>query len=98
VIHTVGPIHGRAGGREAELLANCYYNSLALAVERQLKTIAFPSISTGAYDYPRAEAAAVSSAALEKFLSADKTLEEARLVFFSRKDAEVFLSNHKFES
>lgn len=98
VIHTVGPIHGRAGGREAELLANCYYNSLALAVERQLKTIAFPSISTGAYYYPRAEAAAVSSAALEKFLRADNTLEEARLVFFSRKDAEVFLSNHKFES
>lgn len=98
VIHTVGPVHGQEGGREAELLADCYRNSLALAVEHELKTVAFPSISTGAFYYPREEAAAVSSAAIEKFLSDDHTIREVRLVFFSPRDAEVFLRNHKFKS
>jgi O-acetyl-ADP-ribose deacetylase (regulator of RNase III) len=52
VIHTVGPVwHGGSSG-EAELLASCYRKSLALAAEHQLRTIAFPSISTGAYGYP----------------------------------------------
>lgn len=48
VIHTVGPIYGREHGKEAELLASCYRSSLRLAVEHNIKTIAFPSISTGA--------------------------------------------------
>src|SRR5256885_2723845 len=51
VIHTVGPIYGRLGGREAEMLANCYRNSLKIADAREFKSIAFPSISTGAYGY-----------------------------------------------
>src|SRR3954471_9713861 len=55
VIHTVGPIYGHQGGKEAELLANCYHNSLTLAVEKNLTSVAFPSISTGVYDYPRDE-------------------------------------------
>src|SRR5947209_7180612 len=63
VIHTVGPIYGSHGGREAELLARCYQNSLRLAAQHALTTIAFPSISTGAFGYPRAEAATVSSQA-----------------------------------
>ena len=96
VIHTVGPVAGAEGGRDAELLAACYWNSLALAVQHNLSSIAFPSISTGAYGYPRGEAAAVSSKAIEDFLSADKTLKEVRLVFFSASDAGVFLQNHKF--
>ncbi len=98
VIHTVGPIYRQEGGREAELLANCYRHSLTLAVEHKIGTIAFPSISTGAFYYPRAEAAVVSSAAIEKFLSEDKSVGEVRLVFFSPKDADVFLRNHSFES
>jgi len=59
VIHTVGPVYGHSGKRDAELLANCYLNSLALCVEHNLSSIAFPSISTGAFHYPREEAAAV---------------------------------------
>ena len=55
VIHTVGPIYGTNGGRDAELLAACYENSIALASEHQLTTIAFPAISTGAYGYPKGE-------------------------------------------
>jgi O-acetyl-ADP-ribose deacetylase (regulator of RNase III) len=96
VIHTVGPIYGRHNGEEAELLANCYRNSLMLAVQHNLASIAFPAISTGAFGYPPAEAAAVSSAAIEEFLLADHQLREVRLVFFKPRDAETFLQNQKF--
>ena len=96
VIHTVGPVKGRSGGREAELLASCYRNSLDLAVENGLKKVAFPSISTGAYGYPRDEAADVSSKAIGNFLHSDDLLEEVRLVFFTPDDATVFLQNERF--
>src|SRR5215813_14196234 len=96
VIHTVGPIKGQAGDVDAELLAACYRNSLSLAVEHDLRTIAFPSISTGAFGYPRHEAALVSSKAIASFLSQDAVLREVRLVFFSSADAEIFLKHHGF--
>ncbi len=96
VIHTVGPIYGRHNGEEAELLANCYRNSLILAVEHNLASIAFPAISTGAFGYPPAEAAAVSSRAIEEFLLADHQLREVRLVFFQAADAKAFLKHQKF--
>jgi len=96
VIHTVGPVYGSGGKGKAELLAACYRNSLQLAVDNNLKTIAFPAISTGIYGYPQDEAAKVSSAAVEKFLSTEKSIQEVRLVFFSSSDAEVFLKNHTF--
>ena len=96
VIHTVGPVYGR--GREAELLASAYRNSLALAASRSLESVAFPSISTGAYGYPREEAAEVSSRAIAEFLREDETVREVRLVFFSVGDMRVFLRNHQFGS
>jgi O-acetyl-ADP-ribose deacetylase (regulator of RNase III) len=96
VIHTVGPVYGRGGADKAELLAGCYRNSLSLAVEHGLKSIAFPAISTGVYGYPLAEAAKVSSQAIEKFLRAEKSIQEVRLVFFAAGDAEVFLKHHAF--
>jgi O-acetyl-ADP-ribose deacetylase len=98
VIHTVGPIYGREGGREAELLAAAYRNSLALAAAHALESVAFPSISTGAYSYPREEAAAVASRAIAGFLNEDETINEVRLVFFSKGDMNVFLRNHQFVS
>ncbi|HVG29392.1 MAG TPA: O-acetyl-ADP-ribose deacetylase [Pyrinomonadaceae bacterium] len=108
VIHTVGPVWGRHGGREPELLASCYRNSLRLAAERRLASIAFPAISTGAYGYPREQAARVASEAVAKFLAGEAALDddgdespavlrEVRFVFFSRPDAELFLRNHKFD-
>lgn len=97
VIHTVGPIMGRAGGSEADLLAASYRNCLALAVENNLRTIAFPSISTGAFGYPPKEAAEVSSKAIAEFLSTDTVLTEVRLVFFSQGDANLFLKHHRFD-
>jgi len=96
VIHTVGPIYREHRGKEAELLANCYHNSLTLAVEKNVTSVAFPSIATGVYEYPRAEAAQVSSRTIEKFLSNDLQLKEVRLVFFQQQDAEIFVENQKF--
>src|SRR6267378_1261312 len=96
VIHTVGPIYGKHGGREAELLANCYHNSLTLAVEKNLTSVAFPAISTGVFGYPPEKAAEVASRTIENFLATDRQLKEVRLVFFQARDAEVFLQNQKF--
>jgi O-acetyl-ADP-ribose deacetylase (regulator of RNase III) len=107
VIHTVGPIWGQHAGRGAELLAACYRNSLALAAEHKLDSIAFPAISTGAYGYPQEEAAGVASQAIRDFLTVGREgvgaqsneqsgLAEIRLVFFSASNAEIFLRHHKF--
>jgi O-acetyl-ADP-ribose deacetylase (regulator of RNase III) len=96
VIHTVGPVFGSGGQDKADLLAACYANSLSLALENNLGTIAFPAISTGVYGYPMREAAAVSSKTIEQFLDLDKSIKEVRLVFFGADDAEVFLKYHGF--
>jgi O-acetyl-ADP-ribose deacetylase (regulator of RNase III) len=96
VIHTVGPIYGQNDGKDAELLANCYHNSLTLAVEKNLTSVAFPAISTGVFGYPQAEAAKVASKTIENFLRTDHQLKEVRLVFFRARDADAFLENQKF--
>jgi O-acetyl-ADP-ribose deacetylase (regulator of RNase III) len=96
VIHTVGPVYGSGGADKADLLAACYFNSLSLATSHQLKSIAFPAISTGVYGYPQAEASAVSSRTIEQFLAVDKSLETVKLVFFAASDAEVFLKHQSF--
>ena len=96
VIHTVGPVYERGGKDKAELLAACYRNSMKLAAEKGLKTMAFPAISTGVYGYPVEEAAKVSATTIEKFLGTDKSVQEVRLVFFSPTDADIFLKHHAF--
>lgn len=96
VIHTVGPIYGRQPDRQAELLAACYQNSLLLARQHQLSSIAFPSISTGAFGYPKIEAARVASKAIRNFLTADDQIRQVRLVFFLQRDARVFLQYQEF--
>jgi O-acetyl-ADP-ribose deacetylase (regulator of RNase III) len=96
VIHTVGPVYGGGGADKARLLAACYKNSLSLAVEKGLKTIAFPAISTGIYGYPLEAAARVSSQAIEETLKTDKSVQQVRLVFFSQPDAEFFLQHQMF--
>jgi O-acetyl-ADP-ribose deacetylase (regulator of RNase III) len=96
VIHTVGPVYHNGGQDKADLLAACYFNSLSLAVENGLKTIAFPAISPGVYGYPMGEAAVVASQTIEQFLSLDKSIEEVRLVFFAAGDSDLFLKHHRF--
>jgi len=67
VIHTVGPVYSGGMRNEAILLANCYRNSLELALRNGVKTIAFPSISTGAYGYPKDEAAKIAVAVMREY-------------------------------
>jgi O-acetyl-ADP-ribose deacetylase (regulator of RNase III) len=87
VIHTVGPVYGHHAGNEARLLANCYENSIALAAREGLRTLAFPAISTGAYGYPKDEAARIALAAIQTALEDQPSISEVRLVFSSEADA-----------
>lgn len=85
VIHTVGPIwHGGKSG-EPETLSNAYRNCLQKAVEAGAKTVAFPSISTGAYGYPVQQAAEVALAAVAEFCRSNDSLSEIRFVLFDDK-------------
>lgn len=88
VIHTVGPIwHGGSDG-EAEKLANCYYNSLKLAAEKGIKSVAFPSISTGVYSFPVDRAAKIAVGTVKRFLDANPgTIDVVEWVLF---DAETY--------
>ena len=97
VIHTVGPVWGSEGGREAELLAACYRNSLALAARTRTLDNRLPRHLDGRLRLPAREAAAVSSRAIEEFLSEDEAPREVRLVFFSGGDRSRFLKIIKFE-
>ncbi|HEY8563054.1 MAG TPA: O-acetyl-ADP-ribose deacetylase [Pyrinomonadaceae bacterium] len=97
VIHTVGPVYGLNDGNDAALLSDAYRNSLSLAVENDLPTIALPSISTGAYHYPKHEAARISSQVIKEFLAEDDKLTEVRLVFFAETDATMFLKHQIFK-
>lgn len=88
VIHTLGPVYGR-DRPEAELLAGCYRNSLALAEEREIESVAFPAISTGIFGYPVEEAARV---ALQTVVEETQRLDNVRLVrfvLFGEEDFEV---------
>jgi O-acetyl-ADP-ribose deacetylase (regulator of RNase III) len=86
VVHTVGPVWEGGGLGEPELLASCYRKSLALAAERGAKSIAFPSISTGAYGYPVRKAASVALGAVADWLREDDRLRVVRFVLFSEHD------------
>ena len=93
VIHTVGPVYGMNGGRDAELLAACYQNSIELAASHDLRSIAFPSISTGAYGFPKHEAAPVVYKTTAEML--DRLPFTVSLVFFSETDARSFLKHSR---
>ena len=84
VFHAVGPIYGGRGD-EAALLASCYHNCLEMAEERELRSVAFPSISTGAYRYPMAEAASIALATVARHLErSDTKVREVIFVLFDR--------------
>jgi O-acetyl-ADP-ribose deacetylase (regulator of RNase III) len=96
VIHTVGPIVRIGCKPDAEMLACCYRNSLALAADNGLRSIAFPAISTGAFCYPRDQAARVASETIEAVLAGMTAIERVDLVFYEMQDARSFLKNHNF--
>jgi len=89
VIHTVGPVwrDGRHG--EDELLSGCYRHALALAKETDVRTIAFPSISTGAYGFPMDRAARIAVREIEKFLEQTSSMEKVLLVCFGQSAFDI---------
>jgi len=82
VIHTVGPIWQGGHAREAELLAACYRNSLAKALEHDVTSIAFPAISCGVYRFPVADAARIATATIAQLLATTDRLRDVALVAF----------------
>jgi len=90
VIHTVGPVWSGGKRREPELLRACYVNSLQVANEHGIKSVAFPSISTGAYRYPIEQAARIAVGTVREALSATTSVELVRFVCFSKADLEVY--------
>ena len=90
VIHTVGPVYRDGVHREPELLAACYRESLKLASAKGIKTVAFPSISTGAYGYPLADAARVALKTVKAYLADHPEIERVRFVLFGRPAYEAY--------
>ena len=86
VIHTVGPVYSGGKQGEPELLASCYRESLILAVENGIRSIAFPCISTGAYGYPFSEACLVALRAVNDFLQTNESIEQVCFVCFGDAD------------
>ncbi|MBW4621882.1 MAG: O-acetyl-ADP-ribose deacetylase [Cyanosarcina radialis HA8281-LM2] len=85
VIHTVGPVWRGGDNREDELLARCYRSCLALTEPNEIKTIAFPGISTGAYGFPMERAASIAVTEVRQFLESNTSLERVIFVAFGEK-------------
>ena len=92
VIHTVGPIWHGGATNERETLSNAYRNSLKLATETGVKSIAFPAISTGIYGFPKKIAAVIAVDTILEHLKKNSLPREVTLVFFSEKDKDSFYS------
>lgn len=90
VIHTVGPVWRGGNADEPMLLAKCYSNSLLLAVDYELRTIAFPNISTGVYGYPKDRAAEIALNTVKEFLDSDDFIEEVTFVCFDEENLELY--------
>ena len=86
VIHTVGPVWHGGNNNEEELLKNCYLNSLNLAVENEIRSIAFPSISTGVYSFPFEKASDIALNTVKEFLTKNNLIERIVFVCFSESD------------
>lgn len=85
VIHTVGPVWRGGKNEEDEMLTSCYWKSLNLAKEHSIKTIAFPAISTGVYDFPLERAAKLAVAGVRRFLETNELPEKVILVCFNEE-------------
>ena len=90
VIHTVGPVYRDGGAREADLLASAYRRSLEVASENGVRSLAFPSISTGAYRYPIRDAARIAIDTVSAYMRDHPEIELVRFVLFSDADLEIY--------
>ena len=92
IVHAVGPVWYDGDRNEAELLSSCYRNSLKIAMENNLKDIAFPSISTGAYRFPLEKASGIAIAAILGFLQGNVQPEKVYMVCFDEKTFKAYKS------
>lgn len=90
IIHTVGPVWNGGNYNEGKLLANCYRNSLKLAVQNKIKTIAFPAISTGIYGFPLERATKIAVKEVSDFLAKNHSLEKVIFVCFDEKTYQTY--------
>jgi O-acetyl-ADP-ribose deacetylase (regulator of RNase III) len=90
VIHTVGPVWDGGGYNEDELLANCYRNSLKLAIENDVKTIAFPAISAGVYGFPLERATKIAVGEVKAFLDKHNEIDEVVFVCFGSEALQIY--------
>jgi O-acetyl-ADP-ribose deacetylase len=90
IIHTVGPVWSGGNYNEDELLSNCYHNSLKLAVEHKIKTIAFPAISTGIYGFPLERATRIAINTVKNFLKKYSKLDKVIFVCFDEKTYQTY--------
>lgn len=93
VIHTVGPVYNGGKYNEAKLLESCYITSLQLMIKYKLRTIAFPSISTGAYGYPIEQACKIAIKTVYDFISKQKEIDKVYFVCFSQRDFDIYKQN-----
>jgi len=96
VIHTVGPVWSQSNKQQNELLANCYRNSLKLAVKNNTETIAFPNISTGVYRFPKQEAAQIAIDTVNNFLADNDAIKEVIFVCFDEESFRIYEHILKF--
>ncbi len=90
VIHTVGPVWNNGKYREEELLASCYSKSLELAVKNNIKSIAFPNISTGVYGFPKDKAARIAINTVKNFLTKHEEIEKVIFAVFDDENFEIY--------
>ena len=90
VIHTVGPIWKNGNNNEPSLLANCYKNSLEIALKNHIKTIAFPNISTGVYKFPKESAAQIAINEVKIFIKQNPEIEKVIFVCFDNENFEIY--------
>ena len=90
VIHTVGPIWRGGMNKEHKLLTSCYQNSLELSVKHNLKSIAFPNISTGVYHFPKEKAAEIAIYEVKTFLEKNKNIQKVYFVCFDDENFQIY--------
>jgi len=90
IIHTVGPVWNGGKDNEDNLLASCYKNSLRLAVENKIKTLAFPAISTGVYRFPLERATKIAVTEIKKFIEKNESIEKVIFVCFDEETYSVY--------
>ncbi len=90
VIHTVGPVWAGGKNNEETLLAGCYKNSLKLASEHNIKTIAFPNISTGVYFFPKIRAAEIALSEVKFYLAEHSEIEKVIFSVFDKENYEIY--------